>query len=76
MFHLLPGTRELRSGVARQHGDDDHLSPLLHVHQQVTQLSEVLVDQVDTIGANFLKRHHHAAGDQLKRRETGTSELI
>lgn len=66
MSHLLPGTGELRPGVAGQHGDDDHLSPLLHVHQQVTQLSVVLVDQVNAIRAHFLESHHHAAGHQLQ----------
>lgn len=65
MAHLLPGADELRPGVASQHGDDDHLAPLLHVHQQVAQLPVVLVDQVDAIWTHFLEGHHHAAGHQL-----------
>lgn len=66
MSHLLPGAGELCPGVAGQHGDDDHLAPLLHVHQQVAQLSVVLMDQVYTIWTHFLKGHHHAASHQLQ----------
>lgn len=64
--HLLPGAGELRPGVARQHVDDDHLAPLLHVHQQVTQLPVVLVDQINAIRAHVLEGHHNAAGHKLE----------
>lgn len=77
--HLLPGADELRAGVACQHGEDDHLPPLLHVHQQVAQLPVVLVDEVDAIGAHFLERHHHAAGHQLRdkrRKAADESDLL
>lgn len=65
--HLLPGAGELRPGVAGQHGDDDHLTPLLHIHQQVTQLPVVLVNQVNAIWTHFLESHHDAAGNQLQK---------
>ena len=73
--HLLPGAGELGAGVARQHADDDHLAPLLHVHQQVAQLAVVLVDQVDAVGTHLLEGHHHAAGHQL-REDTADSQTL
>ena len=48
-------TDELCSGVARQHVDDDHLTPFLHVHQQVTQLAVVFVNQIDSLWTHFLE---------------------
>lgn len=64
--HIDVGVEELRPGVTGQHVDDDHLSPLLHVNQQVAQLPVVLVDQVDTLRTNLLKGHNDAAGHQLQ----------
>lgn len=63
--HVDVGVEELRSGVARKHVDDDHLAPLLHINQQVTQLTVVLMDQIDAVRTHFLKRHHHTARYQL-----------
>lgn len=47
--HTNPSIRvdKLRTGVSRQHVDDDHLTPLLNVHQQVTQLAVILVNEVN-----------------------------
>lgn len=64
--HVDVGVQELRPGVAGQHVDDDHLPPLLHIDQQVTQLPVVLVDQVDALRTNLLKRHDNAASNQLQ----------
>lgn len=72
---LLPGRGELRPGVSRQHVDDDHLAPLLHVHQQVAQLPVVLVDQVDAVWAHVLKGHDHAAGHQLQHTESSHCDV-
>lgn len=64
--HIDVGVEELRPGVTGQHVDDDHLSPLLHVNQQVAQLPVVLVDQVNALRTNLLKGHNDAAGHQLQ----------
>ena len=50
---LQVGVDELRPGVVGQHVDDDHLPPLLDIHQHVAELAEVLVDQVNTFGADL-----------------------
>ncbi len=63
--HVDVGVEELRPGVACEHVDDDHLTPLLHINQQVTQLTVVLMDQIDAVRTHFLKRHHHTACYQL-----------
>ena len=63
--HVLGGAEELRAGIAGEHADDDHLAPLLHVDEQVTELPVVLVDQVDALRAHLLEGHHHAARHQL-----------
>lgn len=36
-----------------EHVEDDHLAPLLHVHQETDQLAVVLVDQLDPVRANL-----------------------
>lgn len=69
--HIDVGVEELCPGVARQHVDDDHLAPLLHVDQEVAQFPVVLVDQVDPLRAHLLKGHDHAACHQLWCSETG-----
>lgn len=63
--HVDVRVKKLRPGVTGQHVDDDHLPPLLHVNQQVTQLPVVLVDQVNALRTNLLKSHDDAAGHQL-----------
>lgn len=67
LAHLSPRANKLCPGVACQHVYDDDLTPLLHIHQHVTQLPIVLMDQVDPIWTHLLKRHHHAAGNQLQK---------
>lgn len=47
---------KLRATVSRQHVDDDNLTPFLDIHQQVTQLPIVLVDQIDPFWAHLFKR--------------------
>lgn len=64
---LSPRGDKLCPGVSGQHVYDDHLTPLLDVHQQVTQLAIVLMDQVDPVRTDLLKRHHHAASNQLQK---------
>lgn len=63
--HIDVGVKKLCPGVTGQHVDDDHLPPLLHVNQQVTQLPVVLVDQVNALRTNLLKGHDDTAGHQL-----------
>lgn len=63
--HVDVRVKKLCPGVTGQHVDDDHLAPLLHVNQQVTQLPVVLVDQVNALRTNLLKSHDDAAGHQL-----------
>ena len=63
--HVLGGAEELRAGIAGEHADDDHLAPLLHINEQVTELPVVLVDQVNALGAHLLEGHHHTARHQL-----------
>lgn len=63
--HVDVRVKKLCPGVTGQHVDDDHLPPLLHVNQQVTQLPVVLVDQVNALRTNLLKSHDDAAGHQL-----------
>ena len=53
--HVLIGWDKLGPGVAGHHPHDDHLSPLLHIHQQVAQLAVILVDEVDSLGTDLLK---------------------
>ena len=53
--HLLVGVDELCAAVSGQHVDDGHLTPLIHIHQQVAQLAVVLVDQVDPLRTHLLK---------------------
>lgn len=71
LAHVDVGVQELGPGVAGQHVDDDHLPPLLHIDQQVTQLPVVLVDQVDALRTNLLKRHDNAASNQLQHSHNG-----
>lgn len=59
------GVKELRPGVAGEHIDNDHLTPLLHINQQVAKFSIILVDQIDSLWAHLFKRHHNTAGYQL-----------
>lgn len=56
---------ELSARVSREHVDDDHLAPLVHVDEQVAQLPIVFVDQVDALGAHLLERLDGTAGNQL-----------
>ena len=55
------GIDELRSGVSREHVDDDHLAPLVDVDQKSAELAIVFVDQIDSIRTNLLERSHHGA---------------
>lgn len=67
--HVLRGAQELCARVAGEHADDDHLTPLLHVDEQVAELPVVLVDQVNALRAHLLKSHHHATRHQLGSRQ-------
>lgn len=67
--HVDVGIEELRSGVAREHVDDDHLTPLLHIDQQVTQLTVVLVDEIDSVRTHFFECHHYTASHKLDTRK-------
>ena len=44
--HINVRVDELSSCISGQHVYDDHLAPLVHVHEQVAQFAVVLVDQV------------------------------
>lgn len=66
LTHVDVWVEELGPGIAGQHVDDDDLPPLLHVNQEVTQLPVILVDQVDALWTNLLKRHNDAACHQLR----------
>lgn len=63
--HVNVRVEELSPGVAREHVDDDDLTPFLHVNQQVAEFTVILMDQIDALWANLLERHHHTACDQL-----------
>ena len=52
---------KLRSGVSREHVNDDHLAPLIDVDQKGTQLPVILVDEVDSVGAHFLESGNDGA---------------
>ena len=65
--HVHVGVEELRPGVAGEHVDDDHLTPLLHVNQQVAELAVVLVDEVYALWTYLLKCHHHTPSHQLSQ---------
>lgn len=43
--------KELSAGISGEHVDNDHLTPLLHLHQQHTQLAVVAMDQVYALRA-------------------------
>jgi hypothetical protein len=49
--------------------DYDHLPPLFNINQQVTKLSVIPVNQIDSIRAHFFKGHHHTASHQLRRKK-------
>lgn len=65
--YVLGRAQELRSCIAREHADDHHLAPLLHVNEQVAELPVVFVNQVDTFRTDLFKGHHYTARHQLEK---------
>ena len=63
------GVDKLGASVARQSVDDDNLTPLLHIHQQVAQLAVVLVNQVNALWANLFKRLDGTPSDKLREEQ-------
>lgn len=64
--HIDVWVKKLCPGVTGQHVDDDHLTPLLHVNEQVAQLPVVLVNQVNALRTNLLESHNDTASHQLQ----------
>lgn len=63
--YINVGVEELSPGVAGEHVDDNYLAPFLHINQQVAEFTVILMDQIDPLWTNLLKRHHHTACHQL-----------
>lgn len=53
--NLLVGIDKLSPSISGQHVDDDDLTPLLNIHQQITQLAVVLMDEVIPLWTDLLK---------------------
>ena len=66
---LLVGVNELCPGIACEHADDGHLTPLVHIYHQVAQFAIVLVNQVNPLRAHHLICHHHATCNKLKEKK-------
>ena len=64
---LLVRADELCPGIACEHVEYSHLSPLININHQVAELSVVLVDQVNTLRTDNLKCHHHTTRYQLTK---------
>lgn len=72
--HCFIWIDELHATISRQHVNDDDLPPLFHVDQQITQLAVVLVNEVDSLGADLLESLDGTACHQLQN--TNRTDII
>lgn len=74
--HIDVWIEELGPCVASQHVDDDYLSPLLHINQEVTQLPVVFMDQVNALWTHLLKSHDDTPCHQLQHMFSHTADYV
>lgn len=58
------GCGKLRSGITSKQADHDDLSPFVDVCKRSAERAEMLVEQVETVGAGLFERVNCAAENQ------------